>query len=287
MHEIICPSCNSKMKKNREPDITIEVCTNCNGKFLDKYELNILATEMAGDIEFCSIDSEEHNDTFPVRKCPKCTHVDMKKINLLAFSDLIFDFCPRCEGFFLDNGEVNKMNRELTALTSDKIPHEFRGYRDERLVTINRVSNVFIYSYGPVDLLRGVLFLNFSVYFKKPLDCCMYLSKEKIMVKLSKIFDLYKGQDIITDNKNFDSRFLIQGEDERRIKELLSEKTQKEILNFLNNEPSSGMRTFFINDYKINYNVGPYSENYSFGDLTSTYHNTISGLLKISEAFSA
>ena len=107
---ISCPNCGSVMERKDHPDIATDVCSNCNGVFLDRGELNTMAVGMAGDIEYCSIDEEGHADKFEPRACPKCPDQKMRKINFLRFSNLIFDYCPTCSGFFFDKGEIASMN---------------------------------------------------------------------------------------------------------------------------------------------------------------------------------
>ena len=55
---------------------------------------------MSGNIEYCSIDDKEHEDKFAARSCPVCPDQPMRKIDLLAYTDTIFDYCPSCEGFY-------------------------------------------------------------------------------------------------------------------------------------------------------------------------------------------
>ena len=93
MENIACPNCQTEMKQDVAGDITTEVCPKCGGVFLDKGELNILATGIKGDIELCSIDNDFHENRFQQRSCPKCESQQMTKVNLLRLSDLIFDYC--------------------------------------------------------------------------------------------------------------------------------------------------------------------------------------------------
>ena len=95
------------MVKEEYPDITIDVCSNCQGVFLDKDELNSLATGLASDIEFCSAGHKVDNDKFPIRNCPKCEEHPMIKVDMLRYSDTIFDHCETCGSFFLDRGEID------------------------------------------------------------------------------------------------------------------------------------------------------------------------------------
>ena len=98
---ISCPNCGCAMQQKEYPDVTTDVCSSCGGVFLDKGELNAIAVGMGGDIEYCSIDAGRHADRFETRICPKCPGEKMQKINLLRLSDLIFDYCPACGGFWL------------------------------------------------------------------------------------------------------------------------------------------------------------------------------------------
>ena len=92
MSVLQCPHCNTGMYKVVEPEISTDVCPNCKGVWLEKGEINILASGMAGNIEYCSIDDKTHVDRFPVRRCPKCPDQNLKKSTYLAIqkSSLIF-----------------------------------------------------------------------------------------------------------------------------------------------------------------------------------------------------
>ena len=92
MNTLRCPNCKTIMERHPEPDVTIDVCPSCGGTFLDKNELNVLATGMSGDIEYCSIDRTTDKDKFPTRLCPKCSEQEMEKVYLLSYSDIVFDF---------------------------------------------------------------------------------------------------------------------------------------------------------------------------------------------------
>ena len=143
------------MKQDVAGDITTEVCPKCGGVFLDKGELNILATGIKGDIELCSIDNDFHEDRFQQRSCPKCEAQQMTKVNLLRLSDLIFDYCWKCEGFFLDMGEIQAMNRELKSLTPNKSAEEYRAIHSNHLVRIDQTTDVGDTGFAGISKLRS------------------------------------------------------------------------------------------------------------------------------------
>ncbi len=278
-----CPNCKSEMSKIKERDITIDRCEKCGGIFLDKGELNILATGMAGDIEFCSIDDNIHKDKFGVRNCPKCSCLfqnlknseiktcdqKMRKVNLLSHSDTIFDFCPKCEGFFLDKRELETMNLELEELTKNKQPEEYRGHKENHLVRLDKIKDVVMTGFGPFPYTQNICFLRMSVYFEKPLGIGLRIYSEKQTEKLSKLFGLFKGQDTQIGDEELDRAFIIQGKDKQKIKILLSSKEiKKELLNFVLDKPKilTTPSRIEITDRRIILTEGPYigSGNYNY-----------------------
>lgn len=263
MNVLTCPNCQTQMQQRKEPDLSVESCPKCGSVFLDKGELNAFATGMAGDIEYCSIDQKEHTDHFPLRVCPKCPKTTMRKIALLSASHLIFDFCPQCEGFFLDQGEIEAMNIELAKFTKDKAQGEYRGYLEGRLVVVDKLEEVMIAQNlgGLYTTAESTTSIRISVYLKKPLEVGLRLYSEKWTDKLLKIFHLFRKQDIQTGFKELDQSFIIQGTEEKKVCELLScPVLQKDLLRFSQERPKIYKRpgTLEIWDNRLVYLEGPY-----------------------------
>jgi Zn-finger nucleic acid-binding protein len=269
------------MEKVSEPDITTYVCPNCGGVWLDKSELNVLATGMAGDIEYCSIDQEKHQDKFPVRKCPKCPNQDMRKVNLLAYSEIIFDFCPNCNGFFLDKGEMYDTNVYLAGLTHDEIPDEYRGYIEGHLVTSKRVSNVVLgsrFGLGLMVAAKAVDGIRISVYFKNPLNMGLRVYSAKWSHRFLKRLGLFKKQDIETGYPELDNAYAIQGDDEQGIKVLFKKsELRNELVQFAKQRPSIFKRpgSVEITDTRAMYSEGPYE-----GDIKYNVEADPSGIVR-------
>lgn len=263
MKELECPNCHTEMKKVSEPDITTDVCPNCGGMWLDKSELNILATGMAGDIEYCSIDQEKHADRFPVRKCPKC-HQDMRKVNLLAYSEIVFDFCPTCNGFFLDKGEMYDTNVYLAGLVHDEIPDEYRGHIEGHLVTSKRVSSVVLGSRFGLGLMvqaKTVDGIRISVYFEKPLDMGLRVYSAKWNQKFLERLGLFRKQDIEVGYHELDNAYIIQGHDEQSVKALFKRsEVRNELVQFAEQRPRIFEKpgALEITDTRAMYSEGPY-----------------------------
>ena len=260
MNSVRCPGCGTAMERKLEADLVTEVCPGCAGISLDKGELNSLATGMAGDIEYCSIDDDPHQDRYPDRICPKCDDQNMRKINLLRLSDVIFDFCPNCEGLFLDKDEVEVMNAELEHLSGQKGGEELREYRDGRLVRIDRLAGTVL---GIFDKPVNTTHIRVAVYYGKSLNLGLRIVAEPWTAKLTKVFGLFKGQDIATGNPELDKAFIIQGKDEERIRKLLSSQViQQALLGFSSKPPRILLKSgrLEVLDFCVAYTEGPYSD---------------------------
>jgi Zn-finger nucleic acid-binding protein len=259
------------MRTVSEPDIETDVCPACGGRFLDSGELDALATGMAGEIEYCSIDDEPHRDAFPTRACPKCADQDMRKISLLRFTEIIFDYCPQCAGFFLDKGETTAMNWELTQLSGTRFGEEFRDTVDDHLVRTNRLRDAFVVGSEFGVEATPVEYFQVVTYFRAPLSVGLRIDRESWRTRLSKAFGLFKGQDIEFGDEAFDKEFVVQSEDVGRARGLLTREARAALLAFDTSEPRLFSPSLLsrlthpvraslaVRDDRIEYLEGPYA----------------------------
>lgn len=288
MKSLLCPSCANKMQEEKEPDIVVDVCSNCGGRFFDRNELNIIATGLSGDIEYCSVDEESHEDRYPSRKCPKCDDQTMRKINLLGHSDIIFDYCPECGGIFLDQGEIQAMNYELENLTKDKKAEEYRGSINNHLVRLDKLNAVRFFDPTGTGLFTspvGVKYLRMSVYYNTPLDYGIRISSEKWKDKFLKAIHLFKEQDIVIGNEELDSRLIIQGEKTEKIKSLLSkQEVQDNLITFLARKPKMVYNpvTLEILDNRIVCSEGPYRKRVDY-DAEEDHNGVVESMISLAE----
>jgi Zn-finger nucleic acid-binding protein len=220
------------MQTDSEPDLKIEKCAACGGIFLDRGELDVLATGLAGDVEFCAFDDELPLDTFKPRACPRCADTEMRKIEFLRYTGVILDHCAECGGFFLDGGELEFVNAALRKISGRERGEELRDHRDGRLVTVEIAGGMVAMGDaggGVVGYARaaaesaqaatgfaaatGMSTVKVSVYFKKPLGVRLRVHAEDWTVKLAKAFGLYRHADIETGAPDFDKRFVVEADD--------------------------------------------------------------------------
>ena len=118
-----CPKCElGELIPQAHDGVTIDVCTKCSGIWLHKGELNKMAHPHEGDLEYCST---EHiaEDRISDCNCPQCKDVKLKKVNFVSYSDIVLEYCSKCEGIWLDRGELDAINAEIDKL--HKIPESW------------------------------------------------------------------------------------------------------------------------------------------------------------------
>ncbi|MFO7898012.1 MAG: zf-TFIIB domain-containing protein [Planctomycetota bacterium] len=287
MAGLTCPNCGREMERNEEADMATDECPECGAVFLDRGELNALATGMTGDIEYCSVDSDFHEDRFPARACPKCGS-EMAKVNLLRLSDLIFDHCPDCGGFFLDKGEVAKMNRELRAMAPNKQAEEYRGTHGGRLVRVDRTGDIVARDYLGFVQTTAVSFIRVSVFFREEMPLGVRVFQERWPVRLAKGLGLFRGQDIETGDERFDSMFRVQGEDEAAVAGHLDAPAREALLSFAGGEHSICGKTgsLQVTSSAVVYVEGPYGPD-SIDDVVGKSKPLIDELVDIADKIEA
>jgi Zn-finger nucleic acid-binding protein len=121
-----CLNCGSEMVNytvlTEQKQVSYDMCEACGSLWLDRGELDKMAFQVEGSIEFCS--HEEAGGAPPTGKgCPRCDGVQLEKVRFLGSSDLMLDACPNCGGFWLDGGDLDLVNRELERI----MPVEGKG----------------------------------------------------------------------------------------------------------------------------------------------------------------
>jgi len=249
------------MRHVREPDIATDSCESCGGLFLDRGELNALATGISGDIELCSIDEGVYLDAHPQRSCPKCPDQFMRKGNLLQFSDILFDHCPQCDGFFLDHNETGLMNAELAKLSDSEGHEEIREYRSGNLIRVDRLTDVSIT--GPAGLtVAQVFFIRITVFLKDQLALGLRITPEKWTAKLAKALGLYQGEDVESGYPEIDKAYLISCNASAKAIGLLESKRLRSALELFVRDAKpivSAKGRLEVLDSGVVYTEGPYT----------------------------
>jgi len=111
-----CPICKKKMIEKENEGVAIDICPSCGGVWLDKDELYQIIEKRETQFsqeERKGINPQEvkqgiQTDMVPELNCPICGEL-MKRFTYAATSGIIIDRCPKGDGIWLDNGELDKV----------------------------------------------------------------------------------------------------------------------------------------------------------------------------------
>jgi len=112
-----CPRDSSQELVQLAGGIEAYTCDRCYGMFFTAGELDRMAEPHQGSLEYSSVDldSFKHADRFGPAACP-ADGTTMKKVSFNVHTDIVLDFCPTCGGFWLDQGELERINTEVRRL---------------------------------------------------------------------------------------------------------------------------------------------------------------------------
>ena len=126
MATLKCPVCPEKdLIQHDENGTVVDYCEGCGGIWLSKGELNKIAHQHAGDLEFCTQEHPENSELTSI-ECPQCESKKLVTDNFIEFSDIKLEYCKNCEGIWLQKGELEAINKEIDSLNEipDTLGHK-------------------------------------------------------------------------------------------------------------------------------------------------------------------
>jgi len=114
-----CPKCSDQMGIQKIENVEIDICSKCSGIWFDQDELRKAKDKSDPDLNWMDFEIWKNEDKFnfsqiPIQ-CPKC-NIDMVEIDY-ANTRVKIDYCPKCQGIWLDEGEfqniIETLNLEL------------------------------------------------------------------------------------------------------------------------------------------------------------------------------
>ncbi len=113
-----CPACNNTLTQVTIENIQLDVCKGgCGGIWFDRFELQKMDEphEYTDEhlLDVLSEESQQKTDQSKRLHCPKCQHVIMMRHFHSARREVEVDQCPKCNGYWLDDGELFKIRQQF------------------------------------------------------------------------------------------------------------------------------------------------------------------------------
>lgn len=107
---IKCPKCNGECEEKILGATIYDRCKNCGGLWFDKNELYQIRNEK----DWFKIDTTVKGANISTKKgdfkCPRCR----EKLHTIKYehqTSIKIDVCPKCDGIFLDAGELEEIHK--------------------------------------------------------------------------------------------------------------------------------------------------------------------------------
>jgi Zn-finger nucleic acid-binding protein len=111
-----CLNCGTEMTTNqvvtKKSSISYDMCDKCGSLWLDAGDLDRMAFNVTGSIEYCEETETDEPEKKP-KKCPRCEDSNLSKVRFLGSDDIQLHLCRNCGGFWLDGGELKLIDKEL------------------------------------------------------------------------------------------------------------------------------------------------------------------------------
>ena len=124
-----CLNCGTEMTNNtvvtKKDRVSYDMCDKCGSLWLDAGELDKMAFQVEGSIEFCEEDKDSEPEKQPLT-CPRCKVFKLVKVKFLESDEIFLHHCTDCGGFWLDGGELNLIDQDLTRI----MPVRGKGFSD-------------------------------------------------------------------------------------------------------------------------------------------------------------
>ncbi|MCW5933462.1 MAG: zf-TFIIB domain-containing protein [Fimbriimonadia bacterium] len=122
----LCPKCNGAMIEQNVDHVAIDVCSLCAGIWFDDEELTQLMSkghEMVAKIDQRYRPAQEGGEAQPFGQllCPSCRD-PLERYNYLYTTPIELDTCPKCNGVFVDDGELEAMIAVLAEAKMQEVP---------------------------------------------------------------------------------------------------------------------------------------------------------------------
>ena len=122
-----CSACQGELRQSDFTEygfIVVDVCPDCRGAWFDKGELDRFDESIWVDAE--RIPFDEVPSDHKRARCPKCG-VDLEALSPTDARGVTVDRCPKCEGFWLDAGELEKI-QDVTAEAHSNMAKGMKHY---------------------------------------------------------------------------------------------------------------------------------------------------------------
>lgn len=122
-----CPKCKIQLKPIAIGPVEVDECERCKGVWFDKDELRQAKDITDSDLTWMDFEIWKHEDRFKAKtseiNCPVCK--TRNQIIDYGATSVEVDYCPSCQGIWLDENEFKKI---IESLEQELVSKTFSEY---------------------------------------------------------------------------------------------------------------------------------------------------------------
>jgi uncharacterized protein len=113
-----CPDCKNSLKSVHYEGVRVHLCMSCKGFFLKPKELKRIQETQDVEVSMDMAPSSRSGDKV-LRMCPSCD-AGMAKKKYGKVSSTIIDLCEKCNGIWLDKGELERIQLDYEVVQRNR-----------------------------------------------------------------------------------------------------------------------------------------------------------------------
>jgi uncharacterized protein len=121
-----CPRCKTELRQTDCGEVglvAVDLCPGCRGMWVDEGELDVLDDSVSSNAEL--LDYQKVEGVEELLDCPRCSDERLLPMTPPEAKELVIDRCESCHGFWLDEGELDKVRELLLNIDSEKSNIEY------------------------------------------------------------------------------------------------------------------------------------------------------------------
>src|SRR5262245_43357377 len=130
-----CPDCHQPLQQEIDYNVMLDVCPRCAGFWFDNTELRQVMR--ADPLALITLE-EKHlpqvqllPDANADRRCPDCQRL-LDRYQYAYDSPITLDACANCEGIWVEDGELEKIDQVLWQHKHPSTPEALQRMKEER-----------------------------------------------------------------------------------------------------------------------------------------------------------
>ena len=165
-----CTVCKVKLERQKYEGVTISVCPDCKGALVPRQRMKNIQTRRTKDNQDLVKEYvEAAEDTLANIDCPECYRTMWKHKRKLGSQYFYMDTCKKCDVFWLDKGEIAKVQiayqQSVSGMEANQFQERWRNLSDESRAEINqRISELGQPSFGE-EVIRDEQFLGLLCFW--------------------------------------------------------------------------------------------------------------------------